>query len=274
MGTSLKKKVKGEFVEIGDSKDPLFRGEWGPDTLVYAADLSSGLENYEGSRSGGFSGTRDDLPVVVSSSAPALADPPTAPWAAMMQVRNAGTAYFSNLRLDLSLLGLSNISRIRWKHAATVTSGTSPRMGALKNGVELSVEGPSGFPWKWAETEASEEDVIDWRARNLTNPNSSTDVRYYVSDIQVYVREDPYQLGEFVTYDRQMWKSLVVDNADTPGESASWELALMLPLVQGTTAERPDPVTAGSAFQYYDETLGKPIWSNGTAWTDASGVVV
>lgn len=40
------------------------------------------------------------------------------------------------------------------------------------------------------------------------------------------------------------------------------------------TASRPSASTAGAGAMFYDTTLGKPIWSNGTAWTDATGTVV
>lgn len=40
----------------------------------------------------------------------------------------------------------------------------------------------------------------------------------------------------------------------------------------GTTARRPTTKTVG--YQYYDTTLGKPIWWNGTVWKDAAGVTV
>ncbi len=40
----------------------------------------------------------------------------------------------------------------------------------------------------------------------------------------------------------------------------------------GTTANRP---TAGQTGRsYFDTTLGKPIWDNGTNWVDATGTVV
>lgn len=41
--------------------------------------------------------------------------------------------------------------------------------------------------------------------------------------------------------------------------------------VVGTTAQRP---SASLGQRYYDTTLGKPIWWNGTAWKDASGTTV
>lgn len=41
-----------------------------------------------------------------------------------------------------------------------------------------------------------------------------------------------------------------------------------------STANRPTAANAGAGAQGYDTTLGKPIWSDGTAWRDAMGNVV
>ena len=43
---------------------------------------------------------------------------------------------------------------------------------------------------------------------------------------------------------------------------------------RGTTANRPAASTVGAGAQWYDTTLGKPIWSNGTVWKDATGATV
>ena len=43
-------------------------------------------------------------------------------------------------------------------------------------------------------------------------------------------------------------------------------------LQRGTTAQRPNPSFAGQ--QYFDTTLGKPIWWNGSAWVDNAGATV
>lgn len=40
----------------------------------------------------------------------------------------------------------------------------------------------------------------------------------------------------------------------------------------GTTANRPTTTVIG--FQYYDTTLGKPIYWNGTVWKDSAGTTV
>jgi hypothetical protein len=40
-------------------------------------------------------------------------------------------------------------------------------------------------------------------------------------------------------------------------------------LNNGTTAERPTTVIIGQ--QYFDTTLGRPIWWDGTEWVDSTG---
>lgn len=40
------------------------------------------------------------------------------------------------------------------------------------------------------------------------------------------------------------------------------------------TASRPSAATVGAGGRYYDTTLNKPIWSDGTAWRDAAGTAV
>lgn len=43
---------------------------------------------------------------------------------------------------------------------------------------------------------------------------------------------------------------------------------------QAVTASRPSASTMGAGAQFYDITLGVPIWSNGTDWKDAAGTTV
>ncbi len=42
----------------------------------------------------------------------------------------------------------------------------------------------------------------------------------------------------------------------------------------GTTEERPSFYSIRIGFQYFDTTLEKPIWYNGTEWVDATGTSV
>lgn len=40
----------------------------------------------------------------------------------------------------------------------------------------------------------------------------------------------------------------------------------------GASTDRPTGIAVG--FQYFDTTLNKPIWWNGSAWVDATGATV
>lgn len=40
------------------------------------------------------------------------------------------------------------------------------------------------------------------------------------------------------------------------------------------TAGRPSAATLGAGAFFYDTTLSKPMWSNGTVWKDAAGTTV
>jgi hypothetical protein len=42
----------------------------------------------------------------------------------------------------------------------------------------------------------------------------------------------------------------------------------------GTTSERPNAVQVGAGATFFDTTLVKPIWSDGTVWRDATGTAV
>jgi hypothetical protein len=43
---------------------------------------------------------------------------------------------------------------------------------------------------------------------------------------------------------------------------------------RAATGSRPTAASAGAGGMFYDTTLGKPIWSDGTTWKDATGTVV
>lgn len=43
---------------------------------------------------------------------------------------------------------------------------------------------------------------------------------------------------------------------------------------RAVTGSRPSATTAGNGAMFYDTTLGKPIWSDGTVWRDAAGTAV
>jgi hypothetical protein len=83
-------------------------------------------------------------------------------------------------------------------------------------------------------------------------------------------------VGDYVTLRSYGWWTSV-DNlskslnlADVPNkDQAVSNLGLR---VVGNTGARPTGKPAG--FQYFDTTLNKPIWYNGTVWVDATGTTV
>lgn len=64
---------------------------------------------------------------------------------------------------------------------------------------------------------------------------------------------------------------VVVQNA-TPRLVDAGDVSLT---TAGATTDRPTGLTAANAGRYYyDTTLSKPIWWNGSAWRDAAGSAV
>lgn len=44
--------------------------------------------------------------------------------------------------------------------------------------------------------------------------------------------------------------------------------------LKGTSTQRPTLSTSDTGYQFFDTTLGKPIWWSGSAWVDATGATV
>lgn len=62
----------------------------------------------------------------------------------------------------------------------------------------------------------------------------------------------------------------------TSGTPGTWQATAWV-VTKGTTAQRPILTSNDSGVQYFDTTLaaaGKPIWWTGSAWVDATGVIV
>lgn len=58
------------------------------------------------------------------------------------------------------------------------------------------------------------------------------------------------------------------------GQSSTVNANSPLSVASYTTATLPDPASVPAGTHVYDTDLGKPVWSNGTAWTDATGTVI
>jgi parallel beta-helix repeat protein len=70
----------------------------------------------------------------------------------------------------------------------------------------------------------------------------------------------------YLYYDTTLDAQLVLNNAK------GWhELAVRQ---SGTSAERPTPTTEQKGRSYFDTTLNKPVWWDGTGWRDAAGTTV
>jgi hypothetical protein len=70
--------------------------------------------------------------------------------------------------------------------------------------------------------------------------------------------------------------SHIIGSGQGPVEMMGTQINMYAPLsVQAvSTGARPTASSVPAGTHIYDSTLGKPIWSNGTNWTDAAGTVV
>jgi hypothetical protein len=81
-----------------------------------------------------------------------------------------------------------------------------------------------------------------------------------------------YQSGDTVTLTDAEYDA-ISPNAFTDGYLTDLG-AIPAEGTAGATAGRPSASSAGVGSSFYDETLHKPIWSDGTAWRDATGSTV
>jgi hypothetical protein len=79
-----------------------------------------------------------------------------------------------------------------------------------------------------------------------------------------------------VSYEILGNKSIVAKEIKTPTTASATPKAIkrhtQLSSFSGTTENRP--TTTFKGFQYFDTTLGKPVWWNGANWVDSNGTVV
>jgi len=73
---------------------------------------------------------------------------------------------------------------------------------------------------------------------------------------------------------------LIIDDFSVVGQAASDTpdlskfIGATLDVGVGATGARPDAAKIGAGAQFFDSTLGKPIWSTGSVWVDATGATV
>lgn len=274
--SGLKKKVKGEFVDVGaPAFDPLFRGAWSADELAMQFTFANGIPT-EFTKD--FHATAGLTPVAVSVSELGYGGTP-GPFTAAVKLpaANLSDAAYSQLVLDLSKLNLQNVSRVSaWfgTGAATGNAQNYFREEIRVNNVVKAATVKGTHAWVEISASATELDVVSFRYECDYTSSIAWGSHGGMTGVKIFNRSEPYMLGDFVTHAGQMWESLIDNNGDTPGTTGAWAKTIALPPISGTTAERPDPAAVGKGYQYYDTTLSKPIWSNGTAWTDATGATV
>lgn len=141
----------------------------------------------------------------------------------------------------------------------------------IRSDATVAASSLNDFEWTKVFVPATSSSVLSVR---MVAPERGESTIWF-SGIEILTSAQPYMRGEFVTSGGSMWESMIDNNGTVPGAAgAAWERAIVLPPNSGTTAQRPDAVVAGEGFPYYDTTLSKPIWSNGTGWTDATGTAL
>lgn len=279
-GQVLGKTDSGETVWV-DPTGGVFRGEWSPDELMKQYDFAGATLPPEFTAQA--SGAKSDmpslvtLPLVAGSGQEAPTGTPS-PFTRAVRFRSytqnsaPGVNQYSRLTLNVASLGISNITRMRcWL-------GQNTFVYPSESVTHITVDGTNAYsasadsPWTERTVTLSNPQAITWGIRSNHNTYGG-DILAGVTGIRIYAAKQPYMLGEFVTYQGKMWKSLLDNNANTPG-TTGWAEALTLPQSSGTTAARPSASVAGVGYQYFDTTLSRPIWSTGTGWVDAGGIAV
>jgi hypothetical protein len=270
-GKVLGTNESGDLVWVDQGESP-FRGAWTEDEVVASYGFTGGLAPWTVTNSGTGTG-----------AAVSAVTPPSSPYTNSAYMRFASgtsTSRWVQLTLDLVALGIPNLTKARFlyrPHGATGNAETYNEFRGLVNGVQSLTYAPPLDSVDWVESElslGSTPSTLAFRSQGILG-SVGTEVGWYVTGIRLYASGDPYMLGDFVTHAGEMWRSLIDNNTQQPSPaSTSWERALTLPPPAGTTAIRPNADDAGAGFMYFDTTLNKPIWSNGTVWVDATGATV
>lgn len=271
MSAGLKKRVNGKFVEVGATSEVLFRGEWASDSVLDRLTFDTAT-------------LPDGVTSTLSGTSQILYNfekPVESPFARSVFLRIDAANLVHQARLHLDLAPYENVSRVVYTAISSPRTnhayGSNTVNRAQVNGVDAWAPKAPAFVWDDYSVPASDGDVVTIGADGAYPSGTSlfrTEMGLYVHKIDIYGRAEPYLSGQFVTHEGKMWKSEIDNNINTPGADGTWTETLTLPPSRGTTAERPDPVSAGSGYDYFDETLSRPIWSNGTAWVDAGGIAV
>lgn len=82
-----------------------------------------------------------------------------------------------------------------------------------------------------------------------------------------------YEKLDIVLYNGVSYIAKKSSNNVSPTNTEYWQLFSTPVYLSGTTSNRPT-TNLYTGLYYFDTTLGKPIWYNGSGWVDATGTTV
>lgn len=238
-----------------------FRGDWAVGDLAYTQNFAASVAETGWSHTGTVQkiamGARDDRNL----------NPPNYPFIADFEGA-------SSLTLDTSAIEeLAGKALVRCNYWLSISRASGAALTHFDvDGVTQSTATNPGSPNSWGpfihyeiDLSSDVDPVLKWEQHDSYHS--------YLTGIELIVSQQPYMLGEFVISGGKMWKSKANVNGATPGQDASWEEVPVNFNQTYTTAGRPSAVSAGKGASIYDSTLNIPLFSNGAAWTDATGTV-
>ena len=103
-----------------------------------------------------------------------------------------------------------------------------------------------------------EQEIEDVPSNYYTKPQMDEKIAAHTTSVNNAINQQNDTLSGFGTRIDDVEETVESFIADRP--------------ISGTTGQRPVVGTVG--YIYFDTTLGKPVWWNGTAWVDATGTAV
>lgn len=137
-----------------------------------------------------------------------------------------------------------------------------------------------------------------WKAKQANTAHTPATGAYWAlvrgpSNQGTWTSTTDYCVGDTVTYRGSVWTCSIASVNVVPAVGANWSLVQSAPfnvaaakaqmtgsprgvdlLPVYATSSRPSASASGAGASYYDATLSKPGFSNGTVWKDAAGTTI
>ena len=210
------------------------------------------------------SGNRDDCTITVP------ADTPTG-YIGLFSIKNGGSLYVSDITTDLTLGGAADVSELGTFNAQYI--GTLD----LYN-VNMKNAGYAPIECFYKSYVFANSCTIDGAAYGVQVQGDGYFYLYQctisnASGQGVWISRAYGHVNSPTMTDNAEDYSIPLNEIQTDGSYISDRgTPLVMEDSFGTTAERPDPVMDG--FNYFDSTLGIPIWYDGTNWVNSVGTTV